>query len=332
MLEKVVRRRTLADGYLANRRLIWISLAFALFWCVQAATVIASMASHSAGFRPVELFILQGVATLPALLLFLTTAAAYCIQGGLLWLGRMGDLPWVSTVVSTISFLLHLTVLFLLTATLGFFAYSTFIMGDRTPLELTIGLSALQDWTPLLITLLVLLVCDIAIWLMLLISTVRRSLAALVSSFRKAPGQYCYSFSTIVVSSTGIEEEDHFLEDAMARARGYSARESEGIIEAGDRYLLRIASREEKLVAASIHERSDLTLVGVFPGVDEQELNLSILLEDSYHIQKERSKQPRGLLKLDARIADRAEQSGWKVQRGEALMELFHEEDLYTAR
>lgn len=331
MLEKVVRRRTLADGYLANRRLLFVSFGFAAFYSIQAIIAVGLMMAQVAQEPSVELAILANLVGGPFVFFCAALAVGYLLQGGLLWVARMADFPWISAVVSTISFLFHLTVLFLLMVSVGYVLYSTIAMGDRTLIALLNPFAGSSDWTPLQLILVIGLVCDTLVWLLLLVTTVRRSLRALASSFKKVPGPYSYRFSTVVVSSTGIEEERNYLEDALARARGYSPKEAERIIEEGDRYLLRVASREDRLVAASIHELADLTLVGVFPGVEENELNLSILLEDSYHIQRERGKTPRALIHRNEQVVLAAEKAGWKANRGEALVELSHDEDLYTA-
>lgn len=238
------------------------------------------------------------------------------------------DIRWLSAVMSMLSFLFHLAIALgigILAAMLVYGVASS-LAGSSQPAQIEIAAYLPTEMSSGVTTFLwitgVLLAIELLIWMILLSVTLSRSLNSFSASLRGVPGLYEYGYGTRVFSSSRMEIEMEFLADALNRSRGYSKSDVEEITEDEDRYLVRFASRNGDLVAASLQELPDYNLVALFGGEGSRSLNLEVLLEDSFHIQKLRVAEARASLRKDELISEIAIREGWTVETRDSLMSL----------
>ena len=322
MLERIAKKRTLADGYMANDRLKVALKGSIWFYGFQALIVALSFAYTTISAPPqgseIGMLILSFQATIAVAVL--VGALILClIYAGLtlaLSYSASKDSPTGSTLVSLFSLLVH---------TLTLVGAGVLIVGSIYSVATSSsGGVALGSFVPNRFTALGIAgLVNLAIWLVLLFSTVGRSYEAFAAALRRVPGRYEYAYGTTVMSSTGRPSEVRFIESALESTAGYSDQDAEGIVEGDDRYLIRFLHRSGKVVAASLQDSSNRRLMAIFPGRESKKLNIAILLEDSYTIQKERSQEAQGTLKEDSLISEIAAEIGWTVSSdGESLISL----------
>lgn len=327
-LEKIAKRKTLADGYRANGRLRNALAGYAAFYVVQILLLVGLLAVHSSNTVEDISLVLNGLGYTLPITVAGVLALTYALIAIVLTVAARYDIRWLSAVVSMLSFLFHLAVALGLAVVTALMIYSVASSADRLPqpmrpeiiAHLPNGFS--DGVTTFLWVVGIIAALQLIIWFLLLLTVVSRSLRSFRAALRGVPGLYKYGYGTQVFSSTGMESEMEFLSDALSRARGYSRGEAEEIIEEEDRYLIRFASRNGELVAAALHELPDYNLIALFGGEGSKSVNIEVLLEDSFHIQKLKVAEARASLRTDRLIEEIASKDGWTVEIRNSLMDL----------
>lgn len=328
LLEKIAKRKTLADGYRANGRLRNALAGYAAFYVVQILLLVGLLAVHSSNAVDEISLLLNGLIYALPIAVAGALAVGYALLAIILAIAAKYDIRWLSAVVSMFSFLFHLGVALLLGAWVAWTIYGVASSPDRstqsTMPEIIAHLpnSFSDGVTTFLWVVGIIAALQIIIWFLLLLTVVSRSLRSFRAALRGVPGLYKYGYGTQVFSSTGMESEMEFLSDALSRARGYSRGEAEEIIEDEESYLIRFASRNGELVAAALHELPDYNLIALFGGEGAKSLNIEVLLEDSFHIQKLKVAEARASLRTDRLIEEIASKDGWTVETRDSLMDL----------
>lgn len=328
LLEKIAKRKTLADGYRANGRLRNALAGYAAFYVVQILLLVGLLAVHSSNTVNEISLLLNGFIYALPIAVAGALAVGYALLATVLAVAARYDIRWLSAVVSMLSFLFHLAVALLLGAWVAWTIYGVASSPDRsdqsTMPEFTAHLpSGISDGvTTFLWVTGIIAALELIIWLFLLFAVVSRSLRSFIAALKGVPGLYRYGYGTQVFSSTGMEPEMEFLSDALSRARGYSPSEATEIIEDEDSYLIRFASRNGDLVAAALHELPDYNLIALFAGEGNKTLNTEVLLEDSFHIQKLKVAEARASLRTDRIIEEIALRDGWTIDTRDSLMDL----------
>ncbi len=328
LLEKIAKRKTLADGYRTNDRLRNALAGYATFYVVQILLLVGLLAVHSSNIVEELSLILAGLGYSWLITVAGGLAVGYALLATILAVAARYDIRWLSAVVSMLSFLFHLAVALLLSAAVAWAIYGVASAADRSvgsamP-ELTAYLSSgVSDGvTAFLWVTGIIAALQLIIWIFLLFAVVSRSLRSSIAALKGVPGLYRYGYGTQVFSSTGMESEIEFISDALSRARGYSPSEATEIIEDKDSYLIRLASRNGDLVAAALHQLPDYNLIALFAGEDNRTLNTEVLLEDSFHIQKLKVAEARASLRTDRIIEEIALKDGWTIDTRNSLMDL----------
>lgn len=322
LLERIARKRTVADGYRANDRLKTGFKALALLYGLNGFfiamsfiyTTISAPPSDSVVGRLILAF--QATDAVGTLLLLGAAALFYVAFALSLKIFASIDSLVGSLIASVISLLIHglsLAVLVLVSV-----SYATSLPTMKA--DPTLSLFPLSGLTALA----VIAALDLVIWIVLHFAVAKRSYAALAAALRRVPGRYEYSYGTVATSSTERTGEVGFIENALQL--GVSRRsddDTQGAPEDSELYLVRFLHRGGKIVAASLQDRSTRRLMAIFPGRDSKRLNVSILLEDSYAIQRELGREAQATLSSDSTILELASESGWTVSSdGESLIHL----------
>lgn len=323
LLEQIVQKRTLADAFIANDRLRDIAAVLGYFYGFQAllAGLGLSYLALGVSWGSFPLFVLvETIGVTPLILLLLISLGVALIYGLIvlsLWIAAQANSPVLSGLTATFSTVLHIGALLLLGANGGLWLFSSINSSGRG-LDLN-GLAQILGFSgatsPALVLLLIINCINLLIWLVLLFKATSRSIRALISAFRTAPGTYRYSYSTTVLSASQKSSEVAFLENALrtsAMSYYYNNDESENIYDPQS-YLIRFVHRNGKVLAASLQKRRTRELLAVFPGRESPELNAAILLEDSYLIQKALRPSAHASLSRDHVVEDAARAGGWIV-------------------
>jgi len=332
-LEKIIRKRTLADGFMANDRLKLTAAALSCFYGANALLIGAAMIyltiAGPGSASPLPRLI--SAIGFPLLLnLLLSAVGAAMLTGfiaGMLWLSAHLRLPVVSLLTALLSVVTHLCNLFIFALLAGAWFFAAINRsGKGLDLEYILramGLNGSKDTAAIII----LVVCgiELLVWISLLLPAVSRSFKALVSAMRQIPGPYSYSYASTMMSSSQSGNEVAFLENTL-KGRGSFAFRYDDELEAiydSNRYLVRFLHRNGKVLAASLHHRSNRELMAIFPGKENAALNTEVLLEDSYQIQKARRSVARATLQKDQLVENTAEEFGWTVTTdGDGLLQL----------
>lgn len=327
-LEKIAKRKTLADGYRANGRLRNVLAGYAAYYVVQILLLVGLLAIHSSNTVEDVSLVLNGLSYTLLITVAGVLALTYALIAIVLAVAARYDIRWLSAVVSMLSFLFHLTVALGLAVVTALVIYSVASSADRLsqPMRPEIIAHLPNSFSDGVTTFLwvvgIIAALQLIIWFLLLLTVVSRSLRSFRVALRGVPGLYKYGYGTRVFSSTGMESEMEFLSDALSRARGYSRDEAEEIIEDEDSYLIRFASRNGELVAAALHELPGYNLIALFGGEGSKSVNIEVLLEDSFHIQKLKVAEARASLRTDRLIEEIASKDGWTVEIQDSLMDL----------
>lgn len=327
-LEKIAKRKTLADGYRANGRLRNVLAGYAAYYVVQILLLVGLLAIHSSNTVEDVSLVLNGLSYTLPITVAGVLALTYALIAIVLAVAARYDIRWLSAVVSMLSFLFHLAVALGLAVVTALVIYGVASSADRLsqPMRPEIIAHLPNSFSDGVTTFLwvvgIIAALQLIIWFLLLLTVVPRSLRSFRAALRGVPGLYKYGYGTQVFSSTGMESEMEFLFDALSRARGYSRGEAEEIIEEEDRYLIRFASRNGELVAAALHELPGYNLIALFGGEGSKSVNIEVLLEDSFHIQKLKVAEARASLRTDRLIEEIASKDGWTVEIRDSLMDL----------
>lgn len=321
-LEKIIQKRTLADGFVANDRLKKAVIKLGLFYGANtllfAAALLYLKLAGSNDVSPLpRLISTLGIPLLMSELLgFAGLGLISALTAGALWLSARLRIPLLSlltALLSTVAQLCNLSLIGLLGAGWFFAAVNRTDRGLSLEYMLqSLGFSGSKDTAAIIL----LLVCgvELLVWIVLLLPTVSRSVRATVSATRQVPGPYAYSYSSIVMSSSQNGNEIAFLEDSL-RAKSSHFRYADELENVYDRsnYLVRFLHRGGRVLAASLHHRSTRELIAIFPGRESSTLNTEVLLEDSYQIQKARRPIARATLSKNQLLESSAQQFGWTV-------------------
>ena len=323
LLERIAKRVTLADGYLASDRLKSVFKASMVFYGIHGFLVAMSFVYTALSAPPVDsevgVLILAFQAGLAASVLTVIAVliGVYALLALALRLAANSDSPFTALIISCFSFVLHGLLLLGTGALVFLWTYGISSTGAESGTSLDLFLRG----TFAVIAIVGLI--DLIVWFLLLFLTVSRSYQALAAALRRVPGRYEYSYGTTVLSSTERNSEVSFMEKALQSSSGYSQDDAEEIIDNGERYLVRFLHRNGKVVAASLQDRYSRRLMAVFPGRESKRLNASILLEDSYTIQREIRSEAQATLTTNPLILELAEESGWTVESdGDTLLNL----------
>lgn len=321
-LEKIIRKHTLADGFMANDRLKRTVIALSGFYGVNALLIGASLIyltlTGSNGVSPLSRLIAALGEEFLLNLLF-STIGATVLTGFIacaLWLSAHLRLPLVSLLTALLSALVHLCNLALFALLAGSWFFAALNRSDRgVNLEYILqrmGFSGSKD--PAAIILLVVCGTELLLWIILLLPAVVRSFRALASSTKRVPGPYSYSYASVVMSGAQRGNEIAFLENALD-TRGSFMRYDEDLedIYDTDRYLVRFLHRNGQVLAASLQQRRSKELMAIFSGKENRALNIEVLLEDSYELQRAKRGGARAVIRRSQDIEEAALAAGWTV-------------------